>query len=245
MELRQCLCVKIFNWNKVATLHTFDFAVLCSFVSYPAVKKWRECLPKKTCWHTLLWYRDLSVSGAHYYPDQKARDLYRGITETCWARAWTFSSVCPLQLVSEQQESRPLLSPSIDDFLCETKCDGLSRPVTSNTAGMVFIIISKSIKLYVEHSCKNTLQNTGEHTWNLHDNDTGSVSLPIAVFVVSYNLWPIKPFKLIHKVAVCNFGSINTGRSNWLTLAYDRYDRQMPHIITFHLITVNMSALSV
>ncbi|KAK5869869.1 hypothetical protein PBY51_024555 [Eleginops maclovinus] len=40
----------------------------------------------------------------------------------------------PLQLVSEQQESRPLLSPSIDDFLCETKCDGLSRPVTSNTA---------------------------------------------------------------------------------------------------------------
>ncbi|TKS74647.1 PEX5-related protein PEX2-related protein PEX5-like protein [Collichthys lucidus] len=37
-------------------------------------------------------------------------------------------------LVSEQQESRPLLSPSIDDFLCETKCDGLSRPVTSNTA---------------------------------------------------------------------------------------------------------------
>uniref|UniRef100_A0A668AX66 PEX5-related protein n=1 Tax=Myripristis murdjan TaxID=586833 RepID=A0A668AX66_9TELE len=37
-------------------------------------------------------------------------------------------------LVSEQQESRPLLSPSIDDFLCETKCDGVSRPVTSNTA---------------------------------------------------------------------------------------------------------------
>ncbi|KAI9519326.1 hypothetical protein NQZ68_029493 [Dissostichus eleginoides] len=37
-------------------------------------------------------------------------------------------------LVSEQQESRPLLSPSIDDFLCETKCDGLSRAVTSNTA---------------------------------------------------------------------------------------------------------------
>nr|XP_054608308.1 PEX5-related protein isoform X3 [Nothobranchius furzeri] len=39
-----------------------------------------------------------------------------------------------LQLVNEQQESRPLLSPSIDDFLCETKCDGISRPVTSNTA---------------------------------------------------------------------------------------------------------------
>ncbi|KAL1023349.1 hypothetical protein UPYG_G00039590 [Umbra pygmaea] len=38
------------------------------------------------------------------------------------------------KLVSEQQESRPLLSPSIDDFLCETKCDGSARPVTSNTA---------------------------------------------------------------------------------------------------------------
>uniref|UniRef100_A0A4W5QYL4 PEX5-related protein n=1 Tax=Hucho hucho TaxID=62062 RepID=A0A4W5QYL4_9TELE len=39
------------------------------------------------------------------------------------------------KLVSEQQESRPLLSPSIDDFLCETKCHGAARPVTSNTAG--------------------------------------------------------------------------------------------------------------
>uniref|UniRef100_A0A8C4S6I8 PEX5-related protein n=1 Tax=Erpetoichthys calabaricus TaxID=27687 RepID=A0A8C4S6I8_ERPCA len=29
---------------------------------------------------------------------------------------------------------RPLLSPSIDDFLCETKCDGTPRAVTSNTA---------------------------------------------------------------------------------------------------------------
>ncbi|MFT7818910.1 PEX5-related protein-like [Arapaima gigas] len=38
------------------------------------------------------------------------------------------------KLVSEQQESRPLLSPSIDDFLGEAKCDGAARPVTSNTA---------------------------------------------------------------------------------------------------------------
>uniref|UniRef100_A0A3P8W1H9 PEX5-related protein n=1 Tax=Cynoglossus semilaevis TaxID=244447 RepID=A0A3P8W1H9_CYNSE len=38
------------------------------------------------------------------------------------------------KLVSEQQESRPLLSPSIDDFLLETKSDGVPRPVTSNTA---------------------------------------------------------------------------------------------------------------
>ncbi|XP_026869337.1 PEX5-related protein isoform X3 [Electrophorus electricus] len=46
------------------------------------------------------------------------------------------------QLVSEQQESRPLLSPSIDDFLCETKCDRAARPVTSNTA-----VLSSSLDL--------------------------------------------------------------------------------------------------
>ncbi|XP_063772392.1 PEX5-related protein isoform X3 [Pseudophryne corroboree] len=39
-----------------------------------------------------------------------------------------------IQLVNEQQESRPLLSPSIDDFLCETKSEAKARPVTSNTA---------------------------------------------------------------------------------------------------------------
>uniref|UniRef100_A0A673L5K1 PEX5-related protein-like n=1 Tax=Sinocyclocheilus rhinocerous TaxID=307959 RepID=A0A673L5K1_9TELE len=39
-----------------------------------------------------------------------------------------------LQLCSEQQESRPLLSPSIDDFQSESKSDGATRPVTSNTA---------------------------------------------------------------------------------------------------------------
>ncbi|XP_028587468.2 PEX5-related protein isoform X2 [Podarcis muralis] len=39
-----------------------------------------------------------------------------------------------MQLVNEQQESRPLLSPSIDDFLCETKSEAIARPVTSNTA---------------------------------------------------------------------------------------------------------------
>ncbi|XP_068001175.1 PEX5-related protein isoform X4 [Melanerpes formicivorus] len=38
------------------------------------------------------------------------------------------------KLVNEQQESRPLLSPSIDDFLCETKPEAAARPVTSNTA---------------------------------------------------------------------------------------------------------------
>lgn len=42
------------------------------------------------------------------------------------------------QLVNEQQESRPLLSPSIDDFLCETKSEAIARPVTSNTAGNSF-----------------------------------------------------------------------------------------------------------
>ncbi|XP_052403923.1 PEX5-related protein isoform X2 [Carassius gibelio] len=38
------------------------------------------------------------------------------------------------KLGSEQQESRPLLSPSIDDFQSESKSDGATRPVTSNTA---------------------------------------------------------------------------------------------------------------
>ncbi|KAM8849194.1 PEX5-related protein isoform 2-T2 [Spinachia spinachia] len=39
------------------------------------------------------------------------------------------------KLVREQQESRPLLSPSIDDFLLESRSDAPStRPLTSNTA---------------------------------------------------------------------------------------------------------------
>ncbi|KAM9439890.1 PEX5-related protein isoform 1-T1 [Clarias gariepinus] len=38
------------------------------------------------------------------------------------------------KLGSEHQESRPLLSPSIDDFQSESKSDGATRPVTSNTA---------------------------------------------------------------------------------------------------------------
>ncbi|XP_028282510.1 PEX5-related protein isoform X2 [Parambassis ranga] len=39
------------------------------------------------------------------------------------------------KLVGEQQESRPLLSPSIDDFLSESRGDASStRPLTSNTA---------------------------------------------------------------------------------------------------------------
>ncbi|KAM9845380.1 PEX5-related protein isoform 2-T2 [Aulostomus maculatus] len=40
-----------------------------------------------------------------------------------------------VQLVGEQQESRPLLSPSIDDFLSESRSDAPSdRPAPSNTA---------------------------------------------------------------------------------------------------------------
>uniref|UniRef100_A0A8D3DQ18 PEX5-related protein-like n=1 Tax=Scophthalmus maximus TaxID=52904 RepID=A0A8D3DQ18_SCOMX len=39
------------------------------------------------------------------------------------------------KLVGEQQESRPLLSPSIDDFLSESRSDAPSaRPLTSNTS---------------------------------------------------------------------------------------------------------------
>ncbi|XP_053316183.1 PEX5-related protein [Spea bombifrons] len=53
------------------------------------------------------------------------------------------------QLVNEQQESRPLLSPSIDDFLCETKSEPKARPVTSNTAvlspGLDFLDLSEPI----------------------------------------------------------------------------------------------------
>ncbi|XP_034989138.1 PEX5-related protein isoform X1 [Zootoca vivipara] len=46
----------------------------------------------------------------------------------------TMKSQVGRMLVNEQQESRPLLSPSIDDFLCETKSEAIARPVTSNTA---------------------------------------------------------------------------------------------------------------
>ncbi|KAL2089849.1 hypothetical protein ACEWY4_014537 [Coilia grayii] len=48
------------------------------------------------------------------------------------------------KLVREQQESRPLLSLSIDDFLCETKSHAIAipRPVTSNTA-----VLSSSLDL--------------------------------------------------------------------------------------------------
>lgn len=50
-----------------------------------------------------------------------------------------------LQLCSEQQESRPLLSPSIDDFQSESKSDGATRPVTSNTAGSPIITALSSV----------------------------------------------------------------------------------------------------
>ncbi|CAL8368173.1 unnamed protein product [Boreogadus saida] len=44
-------------------------------------------------------------------------------------------SVSSGQRVGEQQEIRPLLSPSIDDFLSDSRVDGPThRPVTSNTA---------------------------------------------------------------------------------------------------------------
>ncbi|KAJ6660922.1 hypothetical protein lerEdw1_016942, partial [Lerista edwardsae] len=49
------------------------------------------------------------------------------------------------QLVNEQQESRPLLSPSIDDFLCETKSETIARPVTSNTAGLDLLDLSEPV----------------------------------------------------------------------------------------------------
>ncbi|XP_070989536.1 PEX5-related protein isoform X1 [Oncorhynchus clarkii lewisi] len=49
-----------------------------------------------------------------------------------------------VQLVGEQQESRPLLSPSIDDFLSESRIDGpVVRPVTSNTAALDLVDLSE------------------------------------------------------------------------------------------------------
>ncbi|XP_034468744.1 PEX5-related protein isoform X2 [Hippoglossus hippoglossus] len=48
------------------------------------------------------------------------------------------------KLVSEQQESRPLLSPSIDDFLSESRSDAASsRPLTSNTAAQNLVDLSE------------------------------------------------------------------------------------------------------
>ncbi|XP_021251904.1 PEX5-related protein isoform X3 [Numida meleagris] len=60
------------------------------------------------------------------------------------------------QLVNEQQESRPLLSPSIDDFLCETKPEAVARPVTSNTAVDIQTQIEKwdDVNFHGDRSCK-------------------------------------------------------------------------------------------
>ncbi|XP_004943511.1 PEX5-related protein isoform X5 [Gallus gallus] len=60
------------------------------------------------------------------------------------------------QLVNEQQESRPLLSPSIDDFLCETKPEAVARPVTSNTAVDIQTQIEKwdDVNFPGDKSCK-------------------------------------------------------------------------------------------
>lgn len=57
-------------------------------------------------------------------------------------------SICS-QLVNEQQESRPLLSPSIDDFLCETKSEAIAKPVTSNTAGNSSLTMLMRSALYL------------------------------------------------------------------------------------------------
>ncbi|XP_035413185.1 PEX5-related protein isoform X2 [Cygnus atratus] len=60
------------------------------------------------------------------------------------------------QLVNEQQESRPLLSPSIDDFLCEAKPEAVARPVTSNTAVDIQTQLEKwdDVNFHGERSCK-------------------------------------------------------------------------------------------
>lgn len=84
----------------------------------------------------------------------------------------------PPQLVSEQQESRPLLSPSIDDFLCETKCDGLSRPVTSNTAGTVQPRFPNS------QPTRNTFTKTRNNRLGFHMTET-SITGPLTGLIPS------------------------------------------------------------
>ncbi|XP_078524299.1 PEX5-related protein isoform X1 [Lissotriton helveticus] len=70
------------------------------------------------------------------------------------------------QLVNEQQESRPLLSPSIDDFLCETKSEATARPVTSNTAvispGLDLLDLSEPVILTQNKSKKLETASRGE-----------------------------------------------------------------------------------
>ncbi|XP_077204427.1 PEX5-related protein isoform X3 [Paroedura picta] len=66
------------------------------------------------------------------------------------------------QLVNEQQESRPLLSPSIDDFLCETKSEAIARPVTSNTAGALCHLKGREQREAVfPHFIRNRVLSTG------------------------------------------------------------------------------------
>lgn len=78
------------------------------------------------------------------------RNVYINVTNKFnmlwkWVNAkWKFL-VYVLQLCSEQQESRPLLSPSIDDFQSESKSDASTRPVTSNTAGFPIITALSSV----------------------------------------------------------------------------------------------------
>nr|XP_056705539.1 PEX5-related protein [Euleptes europaea] len=70
------------------------------------------------------------------------------------------------QLVNEQQESRPLLSPSIDDFLCETKSEAIVRPVTSNTAvlstGLDLLDLSEPVSKNQSKAKKSENSSRGE-----------------------------------------------------------------------------------
>ncbi|XP_035276905.1 PEX5-related protein-like isoform X2 [Anguilla anguilla] len=66
------------------------------------------------------------------------------------------------KLVSEQQESRPLLSPSIDDFLSESRCDATAHPVTSNTAALDLVDLSEPSEKRKSKGKKSPLMSRGE-----------------------------------------------------------------------------------
>ncbi|XP_075426837.1 PEX5-related protein isoform X3 [Ascaphus truei] len=89
------------------------------------------------------------------------------------------------QLVNEQQESRPLLSPSIDDFLCETKSEAKARPVTSNTAvlspGLDLLDLSEPITPAQSKGKKSEAASKGEASKGQSINKKADESDPIKV----------------------------------------------------------------
>ncbi|XP_032888132.1 PEX5-related protein [Amblyraja radiata] len=96
--------------------------------------------------HRIIYLVEYESAGEHVYlgfsgwKGKVARGADKGVTMVMkeipreeYGEGQTLLTVTA-QLVNEQQESRPLLSPSIDDFLLETKTDSKPHTATSNTA---------------------------------------------------------------------------------------------------------------